>query len=68
MSQIFNANPTIFSAPSHQTDTKKYEWLDINALDEVKESGEVEPIDRDEIFGTYTDLLFAFSWLNMSIL
>lgn len=55
--EIFNANPTIY-APSkphtRSSDLDKGQSLWIgDAHHEEDDSDEIEPIDQDEVFGTY---------------
>jgi len=50
--EVYNPNPTIYSLPkSADRDLASKRPLWIDEEDELGETDEVEPIDRDEIFG-----------------
>lgn len=56
MAQVYNENPVVFTASGSSIDSrlKSLRWLDDNTYDNEDEGGaDVEPIDRDEIFGTH---------------
>jgi hypothetical protein len=67
MSQIFNPNPTIFAPVKSSKASSDYLWV-TDPLESNLDGEEVdseEPIDQDEIFGTFTLLRLPLPKINL---
>lgn len=58
--EMYNPNPTVFSPTKHQgrKSDPNFQSIWLNASPEGVDAEEVEPIDRDEIFGTPLTIVF----------